>query len=104
MLAQVTAAPDLESFETRLRRQLESAKERKERAEDFCRDPNLRRTKTNLKYATRAMLSVVRTLRSRRARKSLPNVLRDELLQAADGIRGDLRTLRGGVRCPDDTG
>jgi hypothetical protein len=83
---------------------LERAKERKEQAEGSCREPDLRRTKQFLKQAIRQMIKVVHTLRSLRARKSLPQAVREQLFEAADGVRVDLRTLRGGVRCPDDAG
>ena len=102
VLARVAAAPDLGSFQDKLRRQLESAKQRKEQAEDACGEPNARRTNTRLKQAIRKMIQVMHTLRSLRAKKSLPDALRAELLEAADGVRADLRTLRRAVHCPDD--
>jgi hypothetical protein len=100
----VTAATDLGSFQTRLRSLLESAKLRKEQAEGFCREPDARRAKQRLKQAMRKTIKVVATLRSLRARKNLPTALREELIQATDGVRVDLRTLRRAVRCPDDAG
>jgi hypothetical protein len=98
----VNAASELGSFQARLGRGLEKAKARKEAAEQSCREPDARRTKKLLKKAVRKAISFVRTLRSRRARKSLPQALRDELVQAADGVRVDLQALRSGVQCPDD--
>jgi hypothetical protein len=96
----VTAASDLGSFQNRLLRLLEKAKERKEEAEASCREADRRRTKNLLKQAKRKMITAVRTLRSRRARRSLPPVLREELLGVTDAVRGDLGTLRGAVQCP----
>jgi hypothetical protein len=98
----VTAASDLASLQSRLLRLLESAKERKEEAEDSCREPDPRRTRKLLKEAARKMIKVVQTLRSRRARNSLSTTLREALLELASGVRVDMSTLRGRVRCPDD--
>lgn len=100
----MTAASDLGSLQTRLQGLLERAKERKEQAEASCGDSDTRGTRKLLKQAFRRMVEVVRTLRSKRARKSIPAVLREALLEAADGVRGDLRTLKQSVACPDDVG
>jgi hypothetical protein len=91
-----------QQLRAKLRRQLERAKNRKEAAEDACREPNARRTGTRLKQAGQKMTQLGRTLRSRRASKSIPSALRDTLLQSAEALRSDLRTLREQVRCPDD--
>ena len=96
------AASDLGPFQDKLRRTLERAKERKEQAETLCQEPDLRRAKKRLKQAGQQMTKVGRTLRSLRARKSLPPARREALLATADGIRRDLRALGGSVRCPDD--
>jgi hypothetical protein len=98
----VSAATDLGSFQDKLRRTLEAAKARKEQAEALCREPDLRRAKKRLKQGGQQMTKVGRTLRSLRARKSLPPARREALLATANGIRLDLRTLGGAVRCPDD--
>jgi hypothetical protein len=100
----VGAASDLGALRPRLLGLLEKAKERKELAEASCLEPDVRGAKKHLKRAIRKMIEVVRTLRSRRARKSLPDALREELLAAAEGVRDDLRTLKQAVRCPDDAG
>lgn len=100
----MNAASNLGSFQARLRRLLERAKERKEQAEGSCRQPDPRRTNKLLKQGHRKMTKTVQTLRSLRARKSLPSALREELLEAANGLRVDFRTLRARVRCPDDAG
>ena len=98
----MNAASDLGSYQSRLRRLLESAKSRKDQAEDFCRQPSSRRTNKRLKQADRKMSKVGQTLRSLGARRTVPDLLRTELLAAADAVRADLRTLRRTVRCPDD--
>lgn len=102
VLAQVTAASDLGALQPRLQRLLEKAKERKEQAESACLEVDPRSTKKRLKQAIRKLIEVERTLRTRRARKTIPDALREALLAVADGLRLDLRTLRGAVRCPDD--
>jgi hypothetical protein len=102
LLAQVNAAPDLGTLQARLRELVELAKDRKEQAEDACREPDSHDTKKQLKKAGRKVNAVLHILRSRRARKFLPPMLREELLATADAIRGDLQTLKREVRCPDD--
>jgi hypothetical protein len=100
----VAAATDPSPLQTRLLRLLGKAKERKEQAEGACLEPDVRGTKQRLKKAIRKTIEVTRTLRSRRARRSLEDALRDELLAAVEGLRADLRTLKQAVRCPDDAG
>jgi titin len=104
ILARVNAAADLGSFQARLRRQLERAKGRKDQAEAFCREPDAHRTNQRLKQAFQQVSKVGQTLRSLRARRTLPDALRAELLEQAERVRNDLRTLRRNVRCPDDAG
>jgi parallel beta-helix repeat protein len=101
-LAQVVAASDLGSYQDKLRRLLERAKAKKEEAEGLCGEPDLRHAKKRIQQSGRWVEKVGRTLRAVRARKNLPPARRAELLAAADGIRADLRTLGGRVRCPDD--
>jgi hypothetical protein len=98
----VSAASDLATFQNRLRNLLTRAKERKERAEAACRENDRRHTGNFLKQSLRKTTKVAQALRARRARKVLSSALREELLQAVDGVQGDLRLLRGSVRCPDD--
>ena len=103
LLAQVNAAAGLQQqLQAKLRRQLESARDRKEEAEEACREPNAKRTDRRLKQSGQRMTQLGRTLRSLRARKSIPSALRDSLRQAAESVRSDLRTLREQVRCPED--
>lgn len=100
--AEVTAASDLGPLQTKLRHQLEGAKEREERSEARCRAPNLRRAKSELAQAIRKLSQVKKTLRSRKAQRTIATPTRDALLAAAEGLRTDLGTLRGALRCPDD--
>jgi parallel beta-helix repeat protein len=102
LLEQVNAATDLGTIQPRLRSLLEGAKARKDEAEGFCREPDPRRTNKRLKQSDRKVVKIGQTLRSLRARKTLPDPLRTDLLAAADAIRGDLRALRQAVSCPDD--
>ncbi len=102
LIAQVSASNELGAQQTKLRQQLEKAQQGVQQAEAFCRAPKRGRTKSRLAEAIREMTRVSRTLRSHRAKKSIPPVLRDGLLEAADGLHADLRALKRGVRCPDD--
>ncbi|HXJ33948.1 MAG TPA: right-handed parallel beta-helix repeat-containing protein [Candidatus Eisenbacteria bacterium] len=104
LLDQVVAASDLGSFQGRLRRLLEKAKEHEEQAEESCRTPDTRRSRKLLKQAFRDTMKVTQALRSLRARKSLAPTLRGQLLEAANGIQADLRRLKLGVHCPQDAG
>jgi parallel beta-helix repeat protein len=101
-LAQVSTASDLGSYQDKLRRLLERAKAKKEEAEGLCLEPDLRHAKKRIQQSGRWADKVGRTLRTVRARKTLPPARRTDLLAVADGIRADLRTLGGRVRCPDD--
>jgi hypothetical protein len=102
LLAQVTASTELGPQQTKLRQQVEKAKARKEQAEAFCRESNLRRTRKRLIQTITKLVQIGQTLRNRQARKSIPDTLREGLLGQADAIHTDLQTLRDGVRCPDD--
>jgi hypothetical protein len=98
----VAASSDLGVLQARLSELLLLAKERKEQAEDACREPDPRDTRKQLKKAGRKTIAVLHTLRTRRAKKSVPVALREALLEAADGIRIDLQALKRAVRCPED--
>ena len=98
----MTTAPALGPLQTKLRHQLEGAKEREERSEARCRAPNLRRAKSELAKGIRKMIQVKKTLRSRKAQRTIATPTREALLAAADGLQTDLGTLRGALRCPDD--
>ena len=102
LIAEVTTAPALGPLQTKLRHQLEGAKEREERSEARCRAPNLRRAKSELAKGIRKMIQVKKTLRSRKAQRTIATPTREALLAAADGLQTDLGTLRGALRCPDD--
>ena len=79
-----------------------SPKDRKEQAESACREADLRDARKQLRKAGQRTDTVLHILRSRRAKRSIPPALREALLEAADGIRVDLRALKSVVRCPDD--
>jgi len=96
----VTATPDLGKLQPRLTRLLAKAKECKEKAEAACSEPRLRRTKGFLGRATKKTQGIIRILRSRRARQTFPEPLRDQLLDDAEGVRRDLLALRKALDCP----
>ena len=102
LIAEVAGAPELGPLQTKLRHQLEKAKERKELSEVRCRATNLRRAKSQLAKAIRKMIQVKRTLNSRQAKRSIAIAVRAALLAATDGLQTDLGTLRSALRCPDD--
>jgi hypothetical protein len=54
------------------------------------------------KKATRRLIQLDKALRSRPARRAIPQALRDDLAAATEGLEADLRALRAVVRCPDD--
>jgi len=102
LVAEVSASTALGPLATRLQNQLQKARDRKEQADGFCRQPNVRRTKSALKKAIRKLVQVGKTLRSRKAQNSMPDPLRQQLLSDADAIRVDLRSLKSALRCPAD--
>src|SRR5204862_4517601 len=102
LIAEVNGSTALGPLTTKLQKQFQKARDRKEQAEGFCRQPNVRRTKGALKKTIRKMVQIAKTLRSRQARKSIPDPLRGQLATDADVVRADLATLKGAVRCPGD--
>jgi hypothetical protein len=100
LIAEVAAASELGSVQARLQLRLESAKDSKESAELACTEANIRGARQSLKRAVRRMAQVVRTLRSRKAKRAIEDALRQGLLDESDGVRRDLRTLKRDVTCP----
>ena len=100
LIAEVNASTSLGALATRLQNQLQKARDRKEQADGFCRQPNVRRTRQALKKAIRKMVVVGKTLRSRKARNSIPDPLRQQLLTDAGDVLVDLRALKGALQCP----
>jgi hypothetical protein len=102
LLVQVAAAVEPGRLQTRLLEFLARAKERKEAAEAACLEPDLRRTRKLLKQVGQKTLEVSRKLRSRQAKKAIPEELLEALRNAVEGLRLDLRTLKRDLTCPDD--
>jgi len=102
LIAGMTDAPDLGPLHTKLQQQLEKAKQRQQQSETRCRALNLHRAKSNLAGEIRSVIQVKQTLRSRKAKQTMPAARRDALLGATGALQTDLRTLRGALRCPAD--
>lgn len=82
LLAQVTASTGLGRQQAKLRQRLEKATALREQAVTARREPKLRRTRKRLARAVKQMAQVGKTLRSRQARRSIPDAL-----TVADGNR-----------------
>jgi hypothetical protein len=98
------AEDDLLAFKSKLVRSVEKAQSNTELAATACAAPAakaLRKAKKRLQQGATAMSQYVRRLSGLAARKQLDEVLREMLIDAGDPIKGDLRTLRGKLQCPD---
>ena len=71
-------------------------------AEGRCGSSDAKHARNRLKQAIRKMIQFGHRLRSNTGRRSMPAPLRAELIAAGDGIKTDLQTLRGALRCPQD--
>jgi hypothetical protein len=100
LVAEVNASTALGALAPKLQKQIQKARDRKEQADGFCRQPNVRRTKGALKKTIRIMVQVGKTLRSRKAQRSIPDPVRQQMLTDADAVRVDLRTLKAKLQCP----
>jgi hypothetical protein len=54
--------------------------------------------------AAKRLQQYVRRLRRRAAQRTIPALLRAELLDAGDALRSDVKTLRTTLVCPGDAG
>jgi hypothetical protein len=102
LLAATQAASGLGPFQAKVLVPLGKAKDRETAADAFCADGDTRHARTRLKQVFRQLVQYSHRLRSHAARKKLDESVREPLAQAADGIDGDAKTLRGGLECPAD--
>jgi hypothetical protein len=100
LVARVAAADDLERFGKRLEKNLGRAENRLDRAEDACRDDNLRKSKRQLKRLVRVLVRAGRALTSLNARRKLDRELRRDLLGDIRALVRDAKRLRRVLVCP----
>ena len=81
--------------------QLTKARGRKEEAQGLCRTSDAKDAHSHLGQAIRKMIQFLNRLQSNTGRRSIPAALRAELIAAGNGIKDDLRTLRGALDCPN---
>jgi CSLREA domain-containing protein len=102
LLDDVNAESALGTFQPKLARNVEKARERKLDAEGVCRGSNLKKTKKRLQQSAKALTQFAHRLKGLPARRKLDAAVRQRFLDEAAPIEQDLRTLRGRVSCPGD--
>lgn len=103
LIAAVEAEPGLGILQAKLVKAAAKAKERKEAAEVFCADGNVKGAKRQLKKVVRKLIQFSHRLRSNQARKKVEEAIREPFAEDADAIQNDARTLLGAVTCTTST-
>ena len=94
------AGADVGKLASKLRGQLLAATAKKEQAEDKCASGDTKRARKGLKKSERKIIGFSHRVRSLNGRRAIPDAaLRDELTGTADGIKDDMKTLRGRLDC-----
>jgi hypothetical protein len=104
LIAATQAEGTLGALRTKLLVPLGKAKMRKELAESQCASGQAKQPKARLKQVVRFLIQYSHRLRSRPARKRIPESIREPLAGTADAIRADATSLRSTLRCPGDAG
>ena len=94
LVAAVEAAQDLGKSKSALLAGVSAAREKKQAAESADAAGSTRRANNALKKSMRKMIGFAHRLRSLRSRKTIPQGTRMALLDAADPILADLKTLK----------
>jgi len=103
LLGRIASENSLGDYQRKLRQPLAGAATRLDEAETSCRSGNEKRARKQIKKADHSLAQYAHTLRGRRARNRLPDVvLREELTAAGSAIRASVTTLRGALRCPEE--
>lgn len=102
LIARIQASTEIQRGQALLIDQLSQAKARKLEALSFCGGSDAKHARKRLKQVVRKLIQFGNRLRSSAGRRSMPVVLRAELVTAGDAVKSDVQTLRGGLSCPDD--
>ena len=100
--ATTAATAELGELLAKLDQSLGTALDRTQTADDFCASADKRHAKARLKQAVRQFIHYSHRLRALKARKTVPEEIREPLAAEADAIRSDATTLRAALSCPDD--
>jgi hypothetical protein len=100
LIEAVEAEPALGLLQAKLAKVAAKAKGRKEAAEAFCADANVKGAKRQLKKVVRKLIQFSHRLRSNQARKKVDESIREPFAEEADTIQDDARTLLGALTCP----
>ena len=100
--ATTAATAELAELLAKLDQSLGTALDRTQTADDFCASADKKHAKARLKQAVRQLIHYSHRLRALKARKTVPEEIREPLAAEADAIRGDATTLRAALSCPDD--
>jgi len=97
-----TAESDLGTSGPKLVQNVSKAKDAEEAGASACAASNLKLARQQLKKAIRDMIQYGHHLQTLRARKTLPDALRTDLLAAGNPITDDVKSLKRSVQCPAD--
>jgi hypothetical protein len=90
----------LGSFQSKLAKNLDTARSRTDEGRTLCEASNVKKTKKRLQQAGKALTQYAHRLSGLPARKKLDATLRADFLQAGKAIAPDVTTLRAQVQCP----
>ncbi len=90
----------LGSFQSKLAKNLDTARSRTDEGRTLCEASNVKKTKKRLQQAGKALTQYAHRLSGLPARKKLDATLRADFLQAGKAISPDVTTLRAHVQCP----
>ena len=99
LIAAVQAETQLGKLQEKLVKTAAKAKERKEAAEGKCDEGKTKPAGKQLKKVVRKLIQFSHRLRSKSARKKVPEEIREPLAAAADAIQQDARALRDELLC-----
>ena len=97
-----TAESDLGTSGPKLVQNVSSAKAAEEAGASACAASDLKHASHGLRQAIRDMIEYAHHLQTLRARKTLPDALRTDLLAAGNPITDDAKSLKRNVQCPAD--
>jgi hypothetical protein len=103
-LAALIAAVRGSAADTRVKdqiaRRLERAKKRKEAAERKLDQGRNRQASNMLRVTIRDLIGASRLVKSLRGKRRVPTELRDLVLVGIEGVTGDIKTVRAGLKTP----
>jgi hypothetical protein len=102
LIADTQGAGALGAVQANVLKTLEKAKSRTDEARSTCAANDAKKPKARLKQVGKQLTQYSHRLRSLSSRKKIPEAVREPLAKTADGIKSDVKALRGKLRCPDD--